>query len=215
MGSDEEHVSQCGEAIDNDVPVVLCRNILCLTRPKFGRPIDVGGTHAVRTRMPMIIVMSSNEHDLVRRQSRDRFPDLASCARSSNGTGITPLDLLQPGCRRLCCRRSAGGLALRTHAPLFAGSVRRCLAVPCQPARKRLTISRQEIRGAGNPRIQAGRTVMLTRRGFTGFASCALCGITEFIATEASAQAARTEAGERRGSAAAGGQYGQVGRIEG
>jgi hypothetical protein len=119
VGSDEEHVSQCGEAIDNDVPVVLGRNILCLTRPKFGRPIDVGGTHAVRTRMPMIIVMSSNEHDLVRRQSRDRFPDLASCARSSNGTGITPLDLLQPGCRRLCCRRSAGGLALRTHAPLL------------------------------------------------------------------------------------------------
>jgi quercetin dioxygenase-like cupin family protein len=31
---------------------------------------------------------------------------------------------------------------------------------------------------------------MLTRRGFAGFASCALCGITEFIATEASAQAA-------------------------
>ena len=29
---------------------------------------------------------------------------------------------------------------------------------------------------------------MLTRRGFAGFASCALCGITEFIATEASAQ---------------------------
>jgi quercetin dioxygenase-like cupin family protein len=31
---------------------------------------------------------------------------------------------------------------------------------------------------------------MLTRRGFTGFASCALCGITEFIATEVSAQGA-------------------------
>ena len=31
---------------------------------------------------------------------------------------------------------------------------------------------------------------MLTRRGFTGFASCALCGITEFIATEAAAQGA-------------------------
>jgi quercetin dioxygenase-like cupin family protein len=31
---------------------------------------------------------------------------------------------------------------------------------------------------------------MLTRRRFAGFASCALCGITEFIATEASAQAA-------------------------
>jgi len=29
---------------------------------------------------------------------------------------------------------------------------------------------------------------MLTRRGFAGFASCALCGIAEFVATEASAQ---------------------------
>ncbi len=33
---------------------------------------------------------------------------------------------------------------------------------------------------------------MLTRRAFTGFASCALCGITEFIAAEASAQGAPT-----------------------
>jgi quercetin dioxygenase-like cupin family protein len=31
---------------------------------------------------------------------------------------------------------------------------------------------------------------MLTRRGFAGFASCALCGIAEFVATEASAQGA-------------------------
>ena len=31
---------------------------------------------------------------------------------------------------------------------------------------------------------------MLTRRRFAGFASCAICGITEFIATEASAQGA-------------------------
>jgi quercetin dioxygenase-like cupin family protein len=31
---------------------------------------------------------------------------------------------------------------------------------------------------------------MLTRRGFAGFASCALCGITEFVAAEASAQGA-------------------------
>ena len=31
---------------------------------------------------------------------------------------------------------------------------------------------------------------MLTRRGFAGFASCALCGISEFIAAEASAQGA-------------------------
>ena len=29
---------------------------------------------------------------------------------------------------------------------------------------------------------------MLTRRGFAGFASCALCGIGEFVAAEASAQ---------------------------
>ena len=36
--------------------------------------------------------------------------------------------------------------------------------------------------------------IMLTRRGFAGFASCALCGITEFIATEASAQGAAAPA---------------------
>jgi len=29
---------------------------------------------------------------------------------------------------------------------------------------------------------------MLTRRGFSSFATCAICGISEFIATEASAQ---------------------------
>jgi len=33
---------------------------------------------------------------------------------------------------------------------------------------------------------------MLTRRGFAGFASCAICGITEFIAAEASGQGAPT-----------------------
>ena len=31
---------------------------------------------------------------------------------------------------------------------------------------------------------------MLTRRGFAGLASCAVCGITEFVATAASAQGA-------------------------
>ena len=36
---------------------------------------------------------------------------------------------------------------------------------------------------------------MLTRRGFTGFASCALCAITGFIATEASAQGAPAPSG--------------------
>jgi quercetin dioxygenase-like cupin family protein len=36
---------------------------------------------------------------------------------------------------------------------------------------------------------------MLTRRGFTGFASCALCAITGFVATEASAQGAPPPSG--------------------
>jgi quercetin dioxygenase-like cupin family protein len=31
---------------------------------------------------------------------------------------------------------------------------------------------------------------MLTRRGFAGFASCAICGITEFVASQAFAQGA-------------------------
>jgi quercetin dioxygenase-like cupin family protein len=35
---------------------------------------------------------------------------------------------------------------------------------------------------------------MLTRRGFTGFASCALCAVTDFVATEASAQGAAAPA---------------------
>jgi quercetin dioxygenase-like cupin family protein len=33
---------------------------------------------------------------------------------------------------------------------------------------------------------------MLTRRGFAGFASCAICGLTGFIATDASAQGVPT-----------------------
>jgi quercetin dioxygenase-like cupin family protein len=35
---------------------------------------------------------------------------------------------------------------------------------------------------------------MLTRRGFAGFASCALCGITEFVASEVSAETNRPAA---------------------
>ena len=31
---------------------------------------------------------------------------------------------------------------------------------------------------------------MLTRRGFAGFASCALCAVTGFVATEASGEGA-------------------------
>jgi quercetin dioxygenase-like cupin family protein len=37
-------------------------------------------------------------------------------------------------------------------------------------------------------RTQQEETIMLTRRGFAGFASCALCGLAEFAATEVSAQ---------------------------
>jgi len=36
---------------------------------------------------------------------------------------------------------------------------------------------------------------MLTRRGFAGFASCALCAITGFVATDASAQAPAASTG--------------------
>ncbi len=36
---------------------------------------------------------------------------------------------------------------------------------------------------------------MLTRRGFTSFASCALCAVTGFIATDASAQGAPAASG--------------------
>jgi quercetin dioxygenase-like cupin family protein len=43
--------------------------------------------------------------------------------------------------------------------------------------------------GRCNPN-RDGEGVMLTRRGFAGFASCAICGITEFVAVEASAQGA-------------------------
>jgi quercetin dioxygenase-like cupin family protein len=32
---------------------------------------------------------------------------------------------------------------------------------------------------------------MLTRRGFAGFASCAICGLAEFVATDASGQGAQ------------------------
>ena len=35
---------------------------------------------------------------------------------------------------------------------------------------------------------------MLSRRAFTGFASCAICGITEFVASEVSAQGAQPAA---------------------
>src|ERR1700674_2781669 len=37
-------------------------------------------------------------------------------------------------------------------------------------------------------RTPQGRSVMLTRRGFAGVASCAICAVTGFMATDASAQ---------------------------
>src|ERR1043166_3820393 len=65
----------------------------------------------------------------------------------------------------------------------FAGRPRR-LASPIVAG---LLFPLPKIRNAGRTvRTQEG--VMLTRRGFAGFASCALCAITGFIATEASAQ---------------------------
>jgi quercetin dioxygenase-like cupin family protein len=48
---------------------------------------------------------------------------------------------------------------------------------------------RQQSPGAGDPGTDR-EDIMLTRRGFAGFASCAICGITEFVAAEASAQGA-------------------------
>lgn len=39
---------------------------------------------------------------------------------------------------------------------------------------------------------------MLTRRGFAGFASCAICAVTGFVATEASAQGAAPSGGVTR-----------------
>src|SRR4051794_26085711 len=44
--------------------------------------------------------------------------------------------------------------------------------------------------GTSDPAIQ-GRDVMLTRRGFAGVASCAICGIEGFLAADASAQGAQ------------------------
>jgi hypothetical protein len=46
---DEENVSKRREAIDNDIPVVLCLDICCLTWPIFSGAIDVRGAHARAT----------------------------------------------------------------------------------------------------------------------------------------------------------------------
>src|SRR5262249_27177758 len=51
--------------------------------------------------------------------------------------------------------------------------------------------SPQQRPDAGDPDTKEGSGAMLTRRGFAGFASCVICGITEFIATEAFAQGAQ------------------------
>jgi quercetin dioxygenase-like cupin family protein len=56
------------------------------------------------------------------------------------------------------------------------------------------------IPGRAVTNYMAKQVVMLTRRGFTGFASCAICSLAGFIATEASAQntAAPTASGVKR-----------------
>ena len=66
---------------------------------------------------------------------------------------------------------------------------------PCQPNSEGPTIYTKKVRALV---IQTRRRqgamltreddIMLTRRGFAGFASCAICGIAAFVATEASAQ---------------------------
>jgi quercetin dioxygenase-like cupin family protein len=58
----------------------------------------------------------------------------------------------------------------------------------CQLNRERLTICRKL--GPNEPGAER-EGVMLSRRAFAGFASCAICGITEFVATEAFAQGAQ------------------------
>src|ERR1051325_11186788 len=60
----------------------------------------------------------------------------------------------------------------------------------CRPDMGSLTIHHRNKSGRMAAGPNTGRTIMLTRRGFAGFASCALCGITEFVAAEASAQGA-------------------------
>jgi hypothetical protein len=60
----------------------------------------------------------------------------------------------------------------------------KCFALPEIP----LSLNAQ--RNAG----LLGEEIMLTRRSFAGFASCAICGITDFIATEAFAQGAQPPA---------------------
>lgn len=69
-----------------------------------------------------------------------------------------------------------------------AGTIIRAISLPPRLVRaivKDLPFASRS--GATGPDIYR-ESVMLTRRGFAGFASCALCGIAEFIATDASAQ---------------------------
>jgi quercetin dioxygenase-like cupin family protein len=57
----------------------------------------------------------------------------------------------------------------------------------CSPKMRATYYSR--LQKSGHFRSGNGREVaMLTRRGFSGFASCAICGLTGFVATDASAQ---------------------------
>jgi quercetin dioxygenase-like cupin family protein len=58
--------------------------------------------------------------------------------------------------------------------------------LPAHCVRLSTSVTEVRARAFGNGR----EGVMLTRRGFTGFASCAICAVTGFIATEASAQGA-------------------------
>src|SRR5215831_17095947 len=73
----------------------------------------------------------------------------------------------------------------QNRAVLLSGSILDELVLPARPS----TTYDLFHKSRGTSFLDTSREgVMLTRRAFAGFASCAICGISEFIATEASAQ---------------------------
>src|SRR2546423_360741 len=62
------------------------------------------------------------------------------------------------------------------------------IGVECSPGRRMMPLV--EVRTLAIRTSKGGGDV--ARRGFAGFASCAVCGLTGFIATDASAQGAPT-----------------------
>lgn len=73
----------------------------------------------------------------------------------------------------------------QNRAVLFGGSILDELVLPARPSTTYHLLHKSPDTGFLDTSREG---VMLTRRSFAGFASCAICGISEFIATEASAQ---------------------------